>query len=221
MTKKTIILKTKQLNKFMNNNSFSEYAWSIFTRSIEDYHITDDVDAVKPNHYENNSLEQILYDKNWIDTVQWHLEDIIRDENINPVKALEIKRRIDASNQKRTDLVEFIDSWFLNKYKNTTPNADAKINTETPAWAVDRLSILALKVYHMDLEANRASASDEHREKCQTKLNTLLEQKKDLSSAIDQLLNDIENGLVKIKTYKQMKMYNDETLNPILYKKKE
>ena len=221
MTKKTIILKTKQLNKFMNNNSFSEYAWSIFNRSIEDYHITDNVDAAKPNHYENNSLEQILYDKNWIDTVQWHLEDIIRDENIDPVKALEIKRRIDASNQKRTDLVEFIDSWFLNKYKNTTPNADAKINTETPAWAVDRLSILALKVYHMDLEANRASASDEHREKCQVKLNTLLEQKKDLSSAIDQLLNDIENGLVKIKTYKQMKMYNDETLNPILYKKKE
>ena len=205
----------------MNNTSFSEYAWSIFNRSIEDYHITDDVDAVKPNHYENNSLEQILYDKNWIDTVQWHLEDIIRDENIDPVKALEIKRRIDASNQKRTDLVEFIDSWFLNKYKNTTPNADAKINTETPAWAVDRLSILALKVYHMDLEANRASASDEHREKCQMKLNTLLEQKKDLSSAIDQLLNDIENGLVKIKTYKQMKMYNDETLNPVLYKKKE
>ena len=221
MTKKMIILKTKQLNKFMNNNSFSEYAWSIFNRSIEDYHITDDVDAVKPNHYENNSLEQILYDKNWIDTVQWHLEDIIRDENIDPVKALEIKRRIDASNQKRTDLVEFIDSWFLNKYKNTTPNADAKINTETPAWAVDRLSILALKVYHMDLEANRASASNEHREKCQIKLNTLLEQKQDLSSAIDQLLNDIENGLVKIKTYKQMKMYNDETLNPILYKKKE
>lgn len=205
----------------MNNNSFSEYAWGIFTRSIEDYHITDDVDAAKPNHYENNSLEQILYHKNWIDTVQWHLEDIIRDENIDPVKALEIKRRIDAYNQKRTDLVEFIDSWFLNKYKNTTPNADAKINTETPAWAVDRLSILALKVYHMDLEANRASASDEHREKCQMKLNTLLEQKKDLSSAIDQLLNDIENRLVKIKTYKQMKMYNDETLNPILYKKKE
>ena len=205
----------------MNNNSFSEYAWGIFTRSIEDYHITDDVDAAKPNHYENNSLEQILYHKNWIDTVQWHLEDIIRDENIDPVKALEIKRRIDAYNQKRTDLVEFIDSWFLNKYKNTTPNADAKTNTETPAWAVDRLSILALKVYHMDLEANRASASDEHREKCQMKLNTLLEQKKDLSSAIDQLLNDIENGLVKIKTYKQMKMYNDETLNPILYKKKE
>ena len=205
----------------MNQNSFSEFAWDIFNKSINDYHITDNVDANEPNNYAQGSLEQILYSKNWIDTVQWHLEDIIRDENINPVKALEIKRRIDASNQKRTDLVEFIDSWFLNKYKNTTPNADAKINTETPAWAVDRLSILALKVYHMDLEANRTSASDEHREKCQMKLNTLLEQKKDLSSAIDQLLNDIENGLVKIKTYKQMKMYNDETLNPILYKKKE
>ena len=205
----------------MNQNSFSEFAWDIFNKSINDYHITDNVDANEPNNYAQGSLEQILYSKNWIDTVQWHLEDIIRDENINPVKALEIKRRIDASNQKRTDLVEFIDSWFLNKYKNTTPNADAKINTETPAWAVDRLSILALKVYHMDLEANRASASNEHREKCQIKLNTLLEQKKDLSSAIDQLLNDIENGLVKIKTYKQMKMYNDETLNPILYKKKE
>ena len=205
----------------MNQNSFSEFAWDIFNKSINNYHITDNVDANEPNNYAQGSLEQILYSKNWIDTVQWHLEDIIRDENINPVKALEIKRRIDASNQKRTDLVEFIDSWFLNKYKNTTPNADAKINTETPAWAVDRLSILALKVYHMDLEANRTSASDEHREKCQMKLNTLLEQKKDLSSAIDQLLNDIENGLVKIKTYKQMKMYNDETLNPILYKKKE
>ena len=205
----------------MNQNSFSEFAWDIFNKSINDYHITDNVDANEPNNYTQGSLEQILYSKNWIDTVQWHLEDIIRDENINPVKALEIKRRIDASNQKRTDLVEFIDSWFLNKYKNTTPNADAKINTETPAWAVDRLSILALKVYHMDLEANRTSASNEHREKCQMKLNTLLEQKKDLSSAIDQLLSDIENGLVKIKTYKQMKMYNDETLNPVLYKKKE
>lgn len=205
----------------MNQNSFSEFAWEIFNKSINDYHITDNVDANEPNNYAQGSLEQILYSKNWIDTVQWHLEDIIRDENIDPVKALEIKRRIDASNQKRTDLVEFIDSWFLNKYKNTTPNADAKINTETPAWAVDRLSILALKVYHMDLEANRTSASNEHREKCQMKLNTLLEQKKDLSSAIDQLLSDIENGLVKIKTYKQMKMYNDETLNPVLYKKKE
>ena len=203
----------------MNQNSFSEFAWDIFNKSINDYHITDNVDANEPNNYAQGSLEQILYSKNWIDTVQWHLEDIIRDENINPVKALEIKRRIDASNQKRTDLVEFIDSWFLNKYKNTTPNADAKINTETPAWAVDRLSILALKVYHMDLEANRASASDEHREKCQDKLNILLEQKKDLSSAIDQLLKDIEEGEVKIKTYKQMKMYNDESLNPVLYQK--
>jgi len=162
-----------------------------------------------------------LYAKNWIDTVQWHLEDIIRDENIDPVEALQLKRTIDASNQKRTDLVEFIDSWFLNKYKDITPKSDAKINTETPAWAVDRLSILALKVYHMSLEANRESASEEHRYNCQQKLDVLLTQKEDLCASIIQLLNDIENGDVKMKVYKQMKMYNDESLNPILYQKEQ
>lgn len=202
-------------------NSFSNKAWDIFEQSINNYHITDNVDEIEKNPYEKNSLEQILYSKNWIDTVQWHLEDIIRDENINPVKALEIKRRIDASNQKRTDLVEYIDSWFLQQYKEVQSNDDAKINTETPAWAVDRLSILALKVYHMQIEATRESASDEHKKKCQEKLNVLLEQKKDLSLAIDQLLENIENGKVKIKTYKQMKMYNDEELNPILYQNKK
>lgn len=202
-------------------NSFSEKAWEIFEQSIRDYHIHDNVDELEKNPYEKQSLEQILYSKNWIDTVQWHLEDIIRDENIDPVKALEIKRRIDSSNQKRTDLVEFIDSWFLHQYKDITPNPDAKINTETPAWAVDRLSILALKVYHMQIEATRETASTEHQQKCQTKLNVLLEQKNDLSQAIDQLLENIEHGSVKIKTYKQMKMYNDEELNPILYQNKK
>ncbi len=216
--KKTKVTQNNFLEK-MNQNSFSEFTWDIFNKSINDYHINDNVDANEPNNYAQGSLEQILYSKNWIDTVQWHLEDIIRDENINPVKALEIKRRIDASNQKRTDLVEFIDGWFLNKYKNTTPKPGAKINTETPAWAVDRLSILALKVFHMELETRRESASEEHKKKCQDKLNILLEQKKDLSSAIDQLLKDIEEGEVKIKTYKQMKMYNDESLNPVLYQK--
>lgn len=197
--------------------SFTEVAWSIFNRSVEDYHITDEIDAAEPNHYENGSLERLLYAKNWIDTVQWHLEDIIRDENINPEEALKLKRRIDASNQKRTDLVEFIDSWFLQKYQNISPQNDAKINTETPAWAVDRLSILSLKIYHMALEANRESASEEHRTNCNQKLQVLLEQKEDLCTAIDQLLNDIENGNVKMKVYKQMKMYNDESLNPVLY----
>lgn len=199
--------------------SFTELAWSIFNRSISDYHITDHVDAAEPNPYENASLERLLYAKNWIDTVQWHLEDIIRDENIDPSEALQLKRRIDKSNQQRTDLVEFIDSWFHQRYSSITPNAAAKINTETPAWAVDRLSILALKVYHMNLEANRESASEEHRSNCQSKLNVLLEQKEDLCNAIDQLLDDIENGTVKMKVYKQMKMYNDENLNPILYHK--
>lgn len=199
--------------------AFSETAWEIFNQAITDYHLADDVDTSANNPFQKESLEHLLYAKNWIDTVQWHLEDIIRDEKIVPEEALKIKRRIDASNQQRTDLVEFIDSWFLTKYENVTPDNNAKINTETPAWAVDRLSILALKVYHMALEACRESASDEHRSKCREKLNVLLEQKNDLTTSIDQLLADIENGKVKMKVYRQMKMYNDESLNPILYQK--
>lgn len=199
--------------------NFTENAWIIFNKSIEDYHIYDSTHTPINNNYPNDSLERILYAKNWIDTVQWHLEDIIRDENIDPTEALALKRTIDVSNQKRTDLVEFIDSWFFDKFKNITPKADAKINTETIAWAVDRLSILSLKIYHMSLEANRKSASEEHRINCQTKLNVLLDQKEDLCISIEQLLVDIENGDVKMKVYKQMKMYNDDSLNPILYQK--
>ena len=199
--------------------SFTSSAWEIFSKSVEDYHINDNIDFPINNPFEKGSLEQLLYAKNWIDTVQWHLEDIIRDENIDPVDALNLKRRIDASNQQRTDLVEYIDSWFLQKYQNITPKSEAKINTETVAWAIDRLSILVLKVYHMNQEATRESASDEHRAKCTEKLNVLLEQKKDLSQAIDFLLEEIEKGNVKMKTYKQMKMYNDESLNPVLYQK--
>lgn len=199
--------------------TFTEFAWNIFSKSVEDYHIYDNVDHPINNPYEKGSLEQLLYAKNWIDTVQWHFEDIIRDENIDPIEALKLKRRIDASNQQRTDLVEYIDSYFLQKYQNIIPKNDAKINTETIAWAIDRFSILVLKVYHMNEEATRQSASEEHRAKCTEKLNVLLEQKKDLSKAIDQLIEDIENGDVKMKIYKQMKMYNDESLNPVLYKK--
>ena len=199
--------------------SITNTAWEIFNQSINDYHVKDNVDEPVKNQFPNGTLERILYAKNWIDTVQWHLEDIIRDTNIEPNEALKIKRRIDASNQERTDMVEFIDSWFLEKYKNITPNDNARLNSETPAWAFDRLSILALKIYHMSLEAHRDSASDEHRNNCSQKLNVLLEQKKDLSEAITQLLDDIENGKIKMKSYKQMKMYNDERLNPILYQK--
>ena len=199
--------------------NFTQTAWEIFNKSIEDYHVLDNVDTPINNTFPKDTLERILYAKNWIDTVQWHLEDIIRDENIDPIEALKLKRRIDASNQHRTDLVEFIDGYFLDKYKNITPKPEAKLNTETLAWAVDRLSILSLKVYHMALEANRESASEDHRANCQAKLDVLLTQKVDLSTSIDQLLLDIENGDVKMKVYKQMKMYNDESLNPILYQK--
>jgi hypothetical protein len=162
-----------------------------------------------------------LYAKNWVDTVQWHYEDIIRDPNIDPVAALDLKRKIDASNQVRTDMVEYIDSYFLQKYKEVQVKPDAKINTESPAWAIDRLSILALKIYHMSEEANRVEATDEHRAKCQEKLNVLLDQKNDMFVSINDLLTDIENGDKYMKVYKQMKMYNDEELNPVLYQNKK
>lgn len=199
--------------------SFSNKAWEIFNKAIHHYHIGDDVNAVSKNPQQEGSLEHLLYSKNWIDTVQWHLEDIIRDEQINPVEALALKRRIDSSNQKRTDLVENIDQYFFEKYQNISAHEDALINTETIAWAIDRLSILALKIYHMKIEVERESATVEHKIKCNQKLQVLLEQQKDLTISIDQLIENIESGNVKMKVYKQMKMYNDASLNPILYKK--
>ncbi|MDR3706237.1 MAG: DUF4254 domain-containing protein [Paludibacteraceae bacterium] len=199
---------------------FAQNSNAIFDRCIADYHITDHVDAEMKNPFEVSSIEGILYVKNWIDTVQWHLEDIIRNPAIDPVEALSIKRRIDKSNQDRTDLVEVIDSYFLDKYKGIKVHAAAVINTESPAWAIDRLSILALKIYHMQQEVNRTDANSDHITQCQKKLAILLEQRVDLSSAIDQLLRDIETGQKYMKVYKQMKMYNDPSLNPILYAKK-
>ena len=195
---------------------FSEMAFGIFEESIDKYHIVDDVYQAFENPYHKDDIAHLLYRKNWIDTVQWHYEDIIRDPNIDPHAALVLKRKIDASNQDRTDLVEYIDSYFLKKYQSVETQSNATINTESPAWAIDRLSILALKIYHMNEEATRTDASKEHLEKCQIKLNVLLEQKQDLSSAIDQLLTDIEKGKKYMKVYKQMKMYNDDELNPVL-----
>ena len=200
---------------------FAEFAFPIFERSINDYHIKDDVYQPTLNPYEKGSIEALLYAKNWVDTVQWHYEDIIRDPQIDPIGALDLKRKIDASNQVRTDMVEYIDSYFLQKYTDVVVKSDAKINTESPAWAIDRLSILALKIYHMSEEANRVEATPEHRAKCQEKLNVLLDQKSDMFVSISQLIEDIENGDKYMKVYKQMKMYNDEELNPVLYQNKK
>jgi hypothetical protein len=200
---------------------FSKLAYSVFEQSIQDYHQFDNVDQPINNPFPKDQFEHLLYHKNWIDTVQWHFEDIIRDPNIDPVAALTLKRRIDASNQERTDMVEYIDSYFLQKYSAVAVKTGAKINSESPAWAFDRLSILALKIYHMNEEATREGASAEHRQKCQDKLNVLLDQRTDLSSAIEDLLTDIENGDKFMKVYKQMKMYNDDDLNPVLYQNKK
>ena len=194
---------------------------TIFQQSIEDYHLHDDVNAIINNPFPSDSLDHLLYLKNWIDTVQWHLEDIIRDPLIEAKEALRIKRWIDRSNQERTDVVEFIDSWFLTEYKNVSPLENAVLNTESPAWAIDRLSILALKIYHMQIESSRPDASVEHRKLALQKLYVLLMQREDLSGAIDQLLSDIAEGKKIMKVYRQMKMYNDESLNPVLYAQKK
>jgi len=197
--------------------STSKICNDIFDQCIQDYHVADNVDADANDPYTTGSLEHLLYHKNWVDTVQWHLEDIVRNPSIDANAGLALKRRIDASNQVRTDMVEYIDSYFLDQYKDVQPNADATINTESPAWAIDRLSILALKIFHMQAEVNREDASEEHKKACAVKLAVLLEQKADLSTAIDDLLSDIASGKKYMKVYKQMKMYNDPKLNPILY----
>lgn len=199
--------------------SFSEQCNKIFQRAIDDYHVHDNIDTPINNPYDDGTIENRLYLKCWIDTVQWHFEDIIRDPNIDPIEALALKRRIDRSNQDRTDLVEQIDSYFRQKYSEVKVLPDARINTESPAWAIDRLSILALKIYHMREQAERQDASKEHKDTCTAKLNVLLEQQKDLGTAIDQLLEDIQEGRKYMKVYRQMKMYNDPSTNPVLYKK--
>ena len=192
-----------------------------FQKSVHDYHIHNDVNAAISNPFEKNSLEFLFYEKNYVDTVQWHLEDIVRDPFINPTEGIELKRRIDKSNQVRTDFVEQIDDYFLALYSTVEASPNASLNTESPAWAIDRLSILILKIYHMREETLRADATAEHVSKCQQKLNILLEQQDDLSNSIDELLSDIESGRKKMKVYRQMKMYNDPALNPVLYNIKE
>ena len=199
--------------------TFTETALKVFNQAITDYHINDNVDTPINNPYKRDEIENRLYLKCWIDTVQWHYEDIIRDPHIDPLEALNLKRRIDQSNQDRTDLVEQIDSYFRQLYCDVRVLDDARLNTESPAWAIDRLSILQLKIYHMQEQVNRLDASPEHVARCKAKLDILLEQNVDLSTAIDQLLDDIQEGKKYMKVYRQMKMYNDPSTNPVLYKK--
>lgn len=201
--------------------SIARDANEVFDRSVADYHKYDNVDTPCANPYDEGSLEAIFYAKNWVDAVQWHLEDIIRDPEIDPREALELKRRIDRSNQVRTDMVEDIDTWFRDKYKDVSPLPEATINTESPAWALDRLSILALKIWHMREQAERADASEEHKARSAAKLAVLLEQRDDLTQAIDTLLDDIQDGKKYMKVYRQMKLYNDPSTNPVLYAKKK
>ena len=205
----------------MIKTAISSLAIKVFEKSVDDYHVYDDINRSASNPYDKKDFEHLLYEKNWIDAVQWHYEDIIRDPDIDPSEGMSLKRLIDSSNQNRTEMVEYIDSYFLKLYSNVSPKPNANVNTESPAWALDRLSILILKIYHMKEESLRKDVSEQHRNTCNEKLQVLLEQQKDLSESIDQLLEDLSKGEKKMKVYKQMKMYNDETLNPVLYKKDE
>ena len=199
----------------------TELFWRVFNEAIADYHKHDNVDEPLRNPYDKSQIEHLLYHKNWVDTVQWHFEDIIRNPDIDPKEALMLKRRIAASNQVRPDMVEYIASYFLDKYKDVEVRPDARINTESPAWAVDRFSILALKIYHMKIETERTDVDEAHRQACARKLAVLREQHDDLATAIEELIDDIENGRKYMKVYKQMKMYNDPNLNPVLYNNKK
>jgi len=208
----------------MNLRTFSEFsskAIALFEEAVAQYHLLDIVEQPLKNPYKQESIEALLYEKNWIDTVQWHFEDLIRDPNINPVEALALKRKIDTSNQARTDIVEALDDYFLVQFSNIPIKNKATHNTESPAWAIDRLSILVLKIYHMQQEMVRPQATETHRQACMEKNQILLAQKKDLSQAIDELLEDLAAGKKYMKVYKQMKMYNDESLNPILYEQQK
>ena len=200
--------------------NFSNNANEVFDRAVADYHKQDCIDAVIETPYDKDSLDALLYEKCLVDARQWHMEDVIRDPEVKLEEAIALKRRIDKSNQVRTDMVEDLDTYFLNKYADVKPLDDATINTESPAWAIDRLSILALKLWHMAEQADRADADDAHRSKARTKLAVLLEQRRDLSTAIDQLLDDIAAGRKYMKVYRQMKLYNDPSTNPALYGKK-
>ncbi len=215
MLGRSLIVERTELKEKM----FTQDAFKIFEQAIADYHKTDDVHTPMQNPYQKDDMNYWLYLKAWIDTVQWHLEDLIRDPAIDPIEGMKLKRRIDASNQERTDVVEYLDDYFYGVFDKVEKQINTRLNTESPAWAIDRLSILALKIYHMAEQAMREDASAEHRQQCQAKLEVLEMQKADLISAIEQLLVDMEHGLVIMKQYKQMKMYNDPSTNPVLYKK--
>jgi hypothetical protein len=196
----------------------AELCNKIFISVIDQYHINNDVNSSYVNPYNLDTLEYLLFEKCWIDTVQWHLEDLIRNPNIDSNKGLELKHRIDKSNQNRTDIVEKVDDYYFSIFKNTSEK-DSKINTESPGWVVDRLSILNLKIYHMNEQVERKNVTAEHILNCEKKMVVLQNQRIDLSNSFDELLEEYKEGIKKMKVYRQMKMYNDSNLNPELYQK--
>ncbi|PJZ69446.1 hypothetical protein CH373_15210 [Leptospira perolatii] len=190
---------------------------SVFQKSVQDWHRKE---ALSENPFSKSSLEGLFYQKNQIDTIQWHVEDEIRRPDLPDSELVKLKRKIDSLNQERTDLVEQIDDMISSKYKDVPKKNSARMNSETPAWLIDRMSILELKIYHMEEQTHRKDVSETHLKNCKAKLEILLEQRKDLSVCLDELLDDLSKGDKFYKVYRQMKMYNDKNLNPSLYTKK-
>ncbi|NCN08463.1 MAG: DUF4254 domain-containing protein [Leptospira sp.] len=195
----------------------AKHVVSVFQKSVIDWHKEE-----KPsnNPYDPQSIDHTLYQKNQVDTIQWHIEDEIRRPDIPLEEVVALKRKIDALNQDRTDTVEKLDDFVGELVKNVTVQPGARLNSESPAWLMDRMSILELKIFHMKEQVERKDASPEHLQNCQNKLNILTEQREDLILCLDELIEDYAKGIRRFKVYRQMKMYNDKNLNPSLYKQK-
>jgi len=197
---------------------FSACCLDIFKACTRDYHARDEVDAQEQNPYARGTMAALLYTKHWVDVVQWHLEDIIRDPEIDAGEALRVKRRIDELNQWRTELVELLDDRLAKEYEGVKLQPGARLNTESLAWAMDRLSILELKLFHMEQESCREGVPETHVQCCVDRVAVLAEQQADLMKAIDQLFEDLRTGRRYVRVYRQFKMYNDPMLNPVLYR---
>ena len=197
-----------KVSKLIENQLDEVFKWHIKLPESDHAEVTDFLSLVSKQHFFNFEL--------------WHQEDMARDSDAPDSKIAAVKRTIDVLNQQRNDLIEQIDQYLLNilQKKNVQYVKDADMNSETPGSIIDRLSINALKIYHMEEETQRTDVNNDHLKKCSVKVSVLYDQRNDLKKSLDKLLYDLSIGEKQLKVYKQMKMYNDENLNPVLYQKK-
>ena len=179
------------------------------------------VKAPEPDYVEASDFPNLVSMQHYVNFELWHQEDMARDPDATDSKIAAVKRAIDVLNQRRNDMIEQMDQYLLDELQKKKINytSETEMNSETPGSIIDRLSINALKIYHMDEEIQRLDVTDEHRKKCSGKLSVLQDQRNDLKKSLETLLADLSSGKKRLKVYQQMKMYNDENLNPVLYQK--